>query len=92
MKYYVYELYRSTEPYTRKFCGYLIYNKSKDQIHLVMDDNSLRSARNRCKEILNISSQYDEDMVIWRNWPIVVADEELNEGSILKKIKEREIQ
>jgi len=91
MKYFVYELHVRTQPFHAEFYGYLIYNKTQNQVGSIIVKETQREARKRCNEILDIASQYDNSIVVWRNWPIVISRED-DEETILNTIKEREIQ
>ena len=90
MKYFVYELYLRTAPFQSHPYGFLIYNKDQNKVSSVVKRETQRAARARCREILSIASQYNETEVIWRNWPLVIAEED-SEESIIKQIKEREV-
>jgi hypothetical protein len=91
MKYYVYELHIRENPYHSAFASYVIYNRTKDKLAAIITKNTQREARDRCRQILDISTQYEDDMSVWRDWPIIIGKDELTEEKIIEKIKEREI-
>ena len=91
MKYYVYELHLKDNPYQAEYVGYVIYNRTADQLASVVVEKTKREARNRCRKILEISTQYEDDMAIWRDWPIVISREDLDEDKVVQCIKEREV-
>lgn len=90
-KYYIYELVRKDIPCNYEFCGYIIYDKTNNQLLSFVQAPTRREAHDRCAQIVNISSQYDNDMVIWRNWPIIMEGDEYSDEKIIEKIKEREV-
>ena len=90
MKYFVYELHLRESPFQANFYGYLIFNRDNDSIVSIIKRETMREARARCNQILNIASQYDDTMIVWRNWPIIITRQDTEED-IIQKIKEREI-
>ena len=90
MKYFVYELHLRTAPFHAEFCGYLIYNKTQECLSTIVKRPTMREARARCEVILHPALLNDDDIVVWRNWPIIVNNN-YTEEDILKIIKEREI-
>ena len=91
MKYYIYELYLKASPYQSMFASYVIYNRTLDKLVSVITKETKREARDRCRKILEISTQYEDDMAVWRDWPIIINEDELSEEKIVQFIKEREV-
>jgi hypothetical protein len=90
VKYFIYEMRMRTAPFHDEYYGYLIYDKTKDQVATIVYRPSMREARARCKEVVQLFSLGEESTVVWRNWPLVV-NTNYTEEDILQLIKEREI-
>ena len=91
MKYFAYEVFFRDHSYHRQFLGYLIYNKTDDVIESFIKGRTQRQAHERCKLIMELLAQSNEDIIVWRNWPLVLGEEDIIEDIILQKIKEKEI-